>query len=146
MTNQRPAAEPDSQPAGRRSLNGGRLFGLGALLFVVAISVAIPAQQLIEQQARLADLKAQLAQNQQRIAQLQAEVDRWGDPAYVKAQARDRLHYVMPNEVGYIVLEAEEAPAVAPVVRPKSSSPWYRVLWQSMHDAAKTSSPKAANE
>ena len=141
MTERRPDPSPLRQGTGRRTLVTARVLWLFLLVSAVLIAVAIPTRQLIEQQARLADLRSQLAANSQRMAELQAEVDRWADPAFVKAQARDRLNYVMPNEVGYIVLEAEEAPAVAPVVRPKISSPWYRVLWQSMHDAAKTSSP-----
>lgn len=141
MTERRPEPTPAGAGTGRRTLVSGRVFWLFLLIATVLISIAIPMRQLVDQQARLSELRGQIAANEERIAELQAEVDRWGDPAYVKAQARDRLHYVMPNEVGYIVLEAEAAPAVKPVVRAKSSTPWYRVLWQSMQDAAKTSSP-----
>ena len=31
---------------------------------------------------------------------------RWNDPAYVEAQARERLHFVMPGETAYVVLDA----------------------------------------
>lgn len=144
MTQRRPAPEPTGAGAGRRTLVSGRVFWLFLLIVTVLISVAIPTRQLVDQQARLAELRSQIAANEAMITKLQAEVDRWGDPAFVKAQARDRLRYVMPNEVGYIVLEAEQVPAVKPVVRAKSSTPWYRVLWQSMRDAAATSSPTGA--
>jgi hypothetical protein len=49
----------------------------------------------------------------------------------------------MPNEVGYIVLEADEAQAVVQNqtndvgVRPV----WYRTLWSSLQDAADTAPP-----
>ena len=146
MTERRPDPSPTGAGTGRRTLVSGRVFWLFLLVATVLISIAIPMRQLVDQQARLAELRSQIAANEARIAELQAEVDRWGDPAYVKAQARDRLHYVMPNEVGYIVLEAEQAPAVKPVVRTKGSTPWYRVLWQSMRDAAETSSPAGDSE
>jgi len=29
---------------------------------------------------------------------------RWNDPAYIRAQARDRLFYVMPGETSYLVI------------------------------------------
>ena len=35
------------------------------------------------------------------------ERKRWSDPAYIRAQARDRLYYVMPGEVSYLVLDAD---------------------------------------
>ena len=45
------------------------------------------------------------------VAATQAELDvlngqraRWDDPAYVRAQARDRLYYVMPGEISYLVI------------------------------------------
>ena len=34
------------------------------------------------------------------------ERKRWEDPVYVRAQARDRLYYVMPGEVSYLVMDA----------------------------------------
>ena len=42
------------------------------------------------------------------MADLQAAEARWDDPAYVEAQARARLHFVRPGEVGYVVLTEEE--------------------------------------
>ena len=43
---------------------------------------------------------------------LQAQAQaRWQDPAYVEAQARERLHYVLPGETRYVVLGPDEAPA-----------------------------------
>ena len=107
------------------------------------ITVAIPAQQLLDQHNRLNALEADLAASQKLYDSLQSQVARWQDPAYVEAQARDRLHYVMPGEVGYVVLEAEEAPAIARVVKPKSDAAWYRLVWQSMADAADTAAPSA---
>jgi hypothetical protein len=35
------------------------------------------------------------------------ERKRWEDPVYVRAQARDRLYYVMPGEVSYLVMDAQ---------------------------------------
>ena len=37
----------------------------------------------------------------------EAELARWRDPAYVKSQARDRLHFVLPGERQYIVVGAK---------------------------------------
>lgn len=115
------------------------------LLAVGVLTLAMPVQQLINQQARIDILTAQLAVNKQNIAELQKLVDRWSDPAYVRAQARERLHFVMPDQVGYIVLEPEQVPAVAKIVdTPVSNDPWYRVVLQSMRGAAQTAAPGTA--
>jgi hypothetical protein len=34
------------------------------------------------------------------------ERKRWDDPVYVRSQARQRLYYVLPGEVSYLVMDA----------------------------------------
>ena len=80
MTERRPTAE-ETRRIGRRSLLTSRAFILSSLIAVIVVTVAIPAQQLIEQRGRLDTLQTQIAANEQLVAQLQAEVDRWSDPA-----------------------------------------------------------------
>jgi hypothetical protein len=41
------------------------------------------------------------------VEDMQAERDRWQDPVYIRSQARDRLYYVLPGEVSYLVMDAE---------------------------------------
>ena len=38
---------------------------------------------------------------------MQAERDRWQDPVYIRSQARDRLYYVLPGEVSYLVMDTD---------------------------------------
>lgn len=128
-------------PAGQRLVATSKTMLLVLVSVGAFITVAIPFQQWFEQRSRLAELQSQLDGFEAEIAQKQAEVSRWADPAFVRSQARDRLHYVLPGEVGYIVLEAEEAPAVAQVVQPAAKEPWYRLVWKSMQDAADTAAP-----
>ena len=35
---------------------------------------------------------------------LDDEVARWADPAYIESQARDRLYYVYPGDISYLVI------------------------------------------
>lgn len=53
------------------------------------------------------DLKAQVAAAKQAVKDMQVERQRWDDPVYIRAQARDRLYYVMPGEVSYLVMDAD---------------------------------------
>ncbi len=86
----------------------------GAALGVVVILItilAIPFREWITQGARIAELESQVAWHTQRVSDLQAAHERWKDPAYVEAQARSRLHFVRPGEVGYVVLTDEQVAA-----------------------------------
>lgn len=142
MSKRRPASQKSGETGLRTYFSGKSilLFGL-TMLFVV--STAIPLKTFMDQKSRIDDLQATENRNEARIAELQKQVNRWQDPAYVKAQARNRLHYVMPNEVGYIVLEADDAEAVIlhqtneVGIRPA----WYRAMWTSITDAADTAPP-----
>jgi hypothetical protein len=43
--------------------------------------------------------------------QLKNSKNRWEDPVYVRSQARDRLFYVLPGEISYLVVGADTANA-----------------------------------
>jgi hypothetical protein len=48
-----------------------------------------------------------IEQAKQAVDDMQAERDRWQDPVYIRSQARDRLYYVLPGEVSYLVMDTE---------------------------------------
>ena len=78
-----------------------------ALLVVVGllvISFVGSTRIYLDQQSDMATARTQIAEQQATIAQLQDELSRWNDPSYIKTQARERLGWVMPGEVGYRVI------------------------------------------
>lgn len=78
-----------------------------SIVLVIGISTLAPQLQvLIEQQTTIADVKAQVAAKEKAVAEMKAERKRWEDPVYIRSQARDRLYYVMPGEVSYLVMDA----------------------------------------
>lgn len=106
------------------------------------LTLAYPVREFVDQRSRIADLRQEQADQEQRVGELERQLQRWDDPAYVKAQARERLHYVMPGETAYVVLEPDEAPA--PGSGPSeggSGAPdsaeraWYSRLWGSIEEA-----------
>jgi len=75
----------------------------------------------------------------------------WDDPAYVKAQARSRLKFVMPGERAYNVIDAP-APKATKAATPaagqdtKRDRPWFADLWRSVEVAgAGASGSRAAS-
>src|ERR1700712_477842 len=76
-------------------------FALSLLLLVVAalLVLATPLKTLIEQQQQIAALQQSVDSAQASVDELNGEVARWSAPAYIEAQARERLYYVKPGDV-----------------------------------------------
>ena len=75
-------------------------------IFVIGIFALAPQVQIwFDQRQQLSDLQAQVAQAKQDLADMKVERKRWEDPVYIRSQARDRLYYVLPGEVSYLVMD-----------------------------------------
>lgn len=91
-------------------------------------------QAYLEQQAELNALRAELVTSQRNVAELNNELLRWEDPAFVRAQARDRLAFVMPGETAYRVVDPEtirdeEEETESGTVTPENNVPWPAAIW-----------------
>lgn len=64
---------------------------------------------LLEQRRDIAAAEAQVAEQRASVESLEAEVARWDDPAYIEAQARDRLFFVYPGETSFVLLDDRSA-------------------------------------
>jgi hypothetical protein len=56
-------------------------------------------------------------------------VDRWSDPAYIEAQARDRLVYVFPGDFTYLVIDDVDGSTTADGVPISDSIQTTQVDW-----------------
>jgi len=102
-----PVAMPEeSRPAAW--LRSFRLsgFALSLLLLIVAALVVLAPglKTLVEQRQQIAELQTELDQAKGAVKDLKGEVDRWKDPAYIESQARNRLYYVFPGDISYLVI------------------------------------------
>jgi cell division protein FtsB len=81
-------------------------FALSLLGLVIAalLVLAAPLKELVEQRQQIAQLEASLAEAQDAVDELNDEVARWEDPAYIEAQARERLYYILPGDVSYLIV------------------------------------------
>ena len=135
----RPQAEG---PTGRPAFTG-RAALLALVLVVLGMSYAYPLRTWLDQRAELAELRTERARLEQQATDLEAQEQRWKDPAYVKAQARERLGFVMPGETGYIVIDGKNPSPVVPdagLVTPADIGPWWERLWGTV-DAAGAPNP-----
>jgi cell division protein FtsB len=125
-------------------------FALSLLLLIVAALVVLAPslRTLVEQRQQIAELQAQVDDAKTAVTDLSGEVDRWKDPAYVESQARDRLYYVFPGDVSYLVIGEASGPTT-PGGQPISDQiqttkvDWMRSLLSSVYTAGLTQSTPA---
>ena len=79
------------------------------ILVIVAGTFLISSdvQAFLNQRRQIAEMEMSIQQAEQDVEDMQAERDRWQDPVYIRSQARDRLYYVLPGEVSYLVMDTE---------------------------------------
>jgi cell division protein FtsB len=128
------AKDPD-----RKTSFTGRAAILAVVLAALAIALAAPLRQLISQRAQLSSLRDSVATQQQQLKDLQRTQKLWTDPAYVAAQARQRLHYARPGQIPFVTLSpTPTASSSAAAGAPAPDEPWYAQLWSSVQRAAAT--------
>lgn len=112
----------------RRSRLTGRAALLALVLCTMIVALAYPMRQYVSQRAQIADQQRQQERARKRVEQLRDLKARWQDDAYAKQEIRRRLHYVMPGETGYIVID----PGAAKQSRAglgAAHRPWYANVW-----------------
>ena len=73
-------------------------------LVVLGAWVLVPTLgTYIDQRQKIAALEHSIQVSEDEITALQKERERWNDPAYITTQARERLYYVKPGEVVYLI-------------------------------------------
>lgn len=135
----RPERVP-APPAPRRAVLTPRAAVLALVAAGLLASAALPMREYLNQRSEIAALEAEQAQTRGRVAALQAEKQRLQDPAYVAAEARRRLHFVLPGETAYVVLAPEKVRVEDEGKGPEA--PWYSQVWGSVQQADRPAPPK----
>jgi cell division protein FtsB len=92
---------------------------MGVLVLAVVI-LAPTIQAFFAQRQQIADQQHAVDQLATQVDTLKDQRARWNDPSYLRAQARDRLYYVLPGEVSYLVID-DRPPAAKQDTTPVSS-------------------------
>jgi len=121
----------------------GRATVLIIVLVVLALAYTYPVRVYLAQESQIARMEQAQTAQQAKINGLTEEVAKWGDPEYVRIQARDRLFYVRPGEVPLLVLvdpagAARDAGKAPPAT---AAGNWYDTLWSSV--AAANAEPRS---
>lgn len=110
------AASADGQRGSGRVSTKGHLqvswmfLTLVGLVLIGAFTLSPTVSLLLAQRAEIAEVRSDIDETNASIAELQREVGSWSDPSYVRAQARERLFYVMPGEQAFTVIDDRDGP------------------------------------
>jgi cell division protein FtsB len=122
---------------GRRRTSN-RILALSAIFFVLALTIAPPVKHYFTQRAQINALKAQLSADNTALQKAREELLLWQDPEYIKSQARERLHFVLPGERQYIVTDGQTNTSQNGSTKIASSladgQPWYARLIASISE------------
>lgn len=108
------------------------------VLAVLTVSYASSLRAYLQQRADIDGLQSTISERHDQIADLEKEKQRWQDPEYIRAQARERLGYVMPGETPFVVLvdgnplEPESSLTDPDSVAPETPRAWWDDAWDSV--------------
>lgn len=137
----RPAAVQEASAVRAGWLSGIRFSGFSLIMMgvlVLAVVVLAPTiAAFAQQRQQIAELRAAVSAQETEVQRLRDERERWNDDTFIVTQARERLYYVMPGEVSYLVIDdrtaAAKADATAEVSADvtESKGDWMRTLLDS---------------
>jgi cell division protein FtsB len=111
---------------------------LAAVVCVLTLTIAGPVRTYLAQRTEMEQLAATEAALRHQIADLEQQKGKLADPAYIAAQARERLGFVMPGDIPFQV-QLPPTAAVSPqpgsdAAKPANHDPWYTSLWHTIAD------------
>ncbi|MEO3976267.1 septum formation initiator family protein [Streptomyces sp. CAU 1734] len=122
----------------RRQARRSRLTGRAAFLALVVcsliVALAYPMRQYVSQGGEMAEQRERMAEAERQVERLRDEKARLQDDMYIQRLAREHLHYVLPGETGYTMID----PDAAEERRSEDGSaerPWYSGVWDGVDKA-----------
>ena len=132
------AESADQQSEQRLGLTARRAAILAAVVCVLTLTIAGPVRTYFAQRTEMNQLAATESALRAQIADLEGQKEKLGDPAFIAAQARERLGFVMPGDIPYQVQLPPGAIAPTgpgePATATPSGQPWYTALWKTIAD------------
>ena len=108
-------------------------------IFYISSSYCTSREALLHSASPNQCLNSQLASDNKALEAARQELLLWQDPEYIKSQARERLHFVLPGERQYIVTENGTASDTNEGTKVANSltdgQPWYSRLIASITEA-----------
>ncbi len=115
-------------------LSTGRAVILALVVCALALTLAVPLRTYVSQRSEAEQLAREREQLETEIAALEEQKAHIQDPAWIRAQARERLRFVMPGDIPYMVQLPGDVPPEYEEQEPESptTGAWYSDLWLSV--------------
>ncbi|MCM2390221.1 FtsB family cell division protein [Streptomyces albipurpureus] len=118
----------------RRSRLTGRAAFLALVVCSLIVALAYPMRQYVSQRGEMSKQRERMAEAEQHVERLRDEKARLQDDAYIRRLAREHLHYVLPGETGYTMIDPENAEP-RPTGDDSADRPWYSNVWDGVDNA-----------
>ncbi|WP_235831534.1 FtsB family cell division protein [Gordonia zhaorongruii] len=104
------------------------------VIVVLALTLAVPVRTYLSQRSEFNELRQSNAALEAEVAEYKSKIDKQNDPAYIEAQARQRLQYVKRGEKQVIVISPakEQREAAEKAERERAANPWYQNMWDAV--------------
>ena len=107
------------------------------MTLVVTVLLAPSVNTYLHQRSDIAALEAEIAEQKETSQALEARLERWEDPNYIKQQARERIFLVMPGETRYLVKGEHGVEDVEQEAQEQEEDlQWVDALWDSVKRSA----------
>ncbi|GAA3289874.1 septum formation initiator family protein [Arthrobacter citreus] len=129
-------ASDDLRPVPAKAFSG-RLLVLAMVTLVITVLLAPSVNTYLHQRSDIAALEAEIAAQKETSRDLEAQLDRWEDPNYIKQQARERIFLVMPGETRYLVKGEHGVENAEQQAQEEAEDlQWVDALWDSVKRSA----------
>lgn len=132
------AASVEQQNEERLGFTARRAAIFAAVICVLTLTIAGPVRTYFAQRTEMRQLAASEKALRAQIAELEGQKAKLADPAYIAAQARERLGFVKPGDIPYQVQlpPSQQHPTEAGPQETlgRSTDPWYTALWHTIAD------------
>lgn len=126
-----------SRRQARRSRLTGRAAFLALVVCSLVVALAYPMRQYVSQRAEIAEQERRMADAREQVERLRDEKARLQDDMYIRRLAREHLHYVLPGETGYTMIDPETAEERRED-EGAADRPWYSNVWNGVDRADRT--------
>jgi cell division protein FtsL len=125
-----------SSPAAPRATRlTGRAAVLAVVICAIALSLAYPVREYVNQRRQIDALVAQQQSMLAQVKNLQAQQARLSSPAYIEQLARQELNMCFPGTRCYIVEGGQPRTSTAQAAAKPGLASWYDKLWRSVQQA-----------
>ena len=112
----------------------GRAAVLAVVICAIALSLAYPIREYVNQRRQIDALVAQQQSMLTQVKSLQAQQARLSSPAYIEQLARQELNMCYPGTRCYVVEGSQPRLSTAQAAK-AGPAPWYDKLWRSVQQA-----------